>query len=360
MQQIRGLTPTTPVTPVLLDSAALAAKLTAINDSETNHQAVADEGSLFIRMGLLPAGSSLEKLETDLDAGQVVGFYDPVSKGLYVLSTNGGVGPEEKFIFSHEYTHALQDQAFGLDRLATDTADQGDRDLARTALAEGDATLVMTQWAATGLTPAELIAIAGQSMTSGQQAQLDAAPAILRDTLLFPYDAGLTFVEALYAQGGWTAVNQVYSKPPDSTSQVLHPDLYAQGVEPVTVHVPAVPSALAGWKLTMQDTLGELQLGTWLATGTAALVQADARSAVAAWAGDRVGLYDGPSGEWAVVVHTAWRTSAGRDAFETAAGTMLAGLGPEYRVCGAGLDVEIALASSSALIPEFIDCNTMG
>jgi hypothetical protein len=125
--------------------------------------------------------------------------------------------------------------------------------------------------------------------------------------------------------------------------------------------VPAVPASLPGWKFTLQDTLGELQLRVWLGTGRDGLSADAAATAVATWGGDRVALYEGPAGEWAVVLRSTWRTAAGRDEFLAAARTMLGGLGREGRVCGTGTtDVEIAIASSEALVPEFIDCNTMG
>ncbi|HEU6438934.1 MAG TPA: hypothetical protein VFC12_00720, partial [Terriglobales bacterium] len=110
VETIRELQRTSTVTPVLLDSAGVRDWLTKANAAQTNHAALANETKLFVHLGLLPAGSDLEQMELDLQAGQVVGFYDPESKGLYILSDSGGVGPVQKITFSHEYTHALQDQ----------------------------------------------------------------------------------------------------------------------------------------------------------------------------------------------------------------------------------------------------------
>jgi hypothetical protein len=361
VEGIRQLQPKSTVTPVLLDSQGVRDWLTKATADQTNHQALADESRLFAHLGLIPAGSSLEQMELDLEAGQVVGFYDPISKGLYVLSESGGVGAMQKLTFSHEYTHALQDQNFGLDKLATDTPDQGDRDLARTALPEGDATLQMTLWSQKNLSLPELLAIAGDSLSAASADQLAKAPAILRETLTFPYDAGLNFVQGIYNKGGWAAVDKVYSNPPASTSQILHPQLYTDGVEPVAVTVPAVPAQLgSGWKLTMQDTIGELQLRIWLEGENASGDQsAAAASATADWGGDRIGLYEGPNGEWAVLLHTAWRSGAGASAFSTDANQRLEALGGQFRVCGDSTHVNVAIASSEALVPEFIDCNTM-
>ncbi len=341
---------------MLLDSAQIASWLAKANAEQTNHQALADESRLFIDMGMLPAGSSLEQMQTALDSSQVVGLYDPVSKGLYVLSDSGGVGPSAKFIFSHEFTHALQDQNFGLAKLATDTPDQGDRDVARTALLEGDATLLMTLWASKYLSLADLVAIANQSGSAAQQKQLDAAPPILRQGLTFPYTAGLTFVQSVYQSGGWAAVNRLYANPPTSTSQIIHPELYAQGVEPVAVSVPVVPTSLSGsgWKLTMQDTLGEFQLGIWL-DGLKSTNSGGA-DAVAEWGGDRVGLYEGPNGQWAVVLRTVWRSASGAGAFDSAVGTLLPQLGSPSRTCASGNQELVALASSQELLPLFAPC----
>ena len=65
---------------------------------------------------------------------------------------------------------------FGLAKLGTDTPDQNDRDLARLSLAEGDATLSMTQWSAKNLSFVEILTLAGSATTGADQ--LAAAPAI--------------------------------------------------------------------------------------------------------------------------------------------------------------------------------------
>jgi hypothetical protein len=361
VESIRELRARSPVNPVLLDSAGVAAWLDKANAEQTNHVALAEKSRLFVDLGLLPPGSSLEQLELDLQSSQVIGFYDPVSKGLYVLSESGGVGALEKITFSHEFTHALQDQNFGLDKLALDTPEQSDRDLARTALPEGDATLAMTLWSSRYMSLPELLSVAGDSGAAAQQQQLDAAPPILRDTLEFPYFQGLTFVRGIYARGGWAAVDRVYANPPASTSQILHPDLYAQGVTPVQVGVPAVPSSLPGWQLTTQDTLGEYELGVWLAG--AGERNAGTADAVSQWGGDRVALYEGPNGQWAVVLVTAWRSADGATAFDGAVRTLLGQMGGVSRVCNGSNTKSVGqtwegvyLASSASVLGSFAPC----
>lgn len=356
VETMRELQRTSTVTPVLLDSAGVRDWLTKANAAQTNHVALANETKLFVRLGLLPAGSDLEQMELDLQAGQVVGFYDPVSKGLYVLSDSGGVGPVQKITFSHEYTHALQDQVFGLDKLAIDTPDQGDRDLARTALVEGDATLAMTLWSTKNMSITDLLAAVGDSSSAAQTDQLARAPRILRESLLFPYTGGLALVQSVYDKGGWAAVDQLYASPPDSTSQILHPDLYTRKVKPVAVSVPAVPASLSGWQLTMQDTLGELQLRIWLeGENPNSAATTAATSTASAWAGDRVALYEGPNGAWAVVLNTTWASAAGAQAFANAVPAALKVLGPS-RKCDDSTHVDIAISSSQAVLPALLPC----
>ena len=360
VEQLRDLSATRTVDPILLDEQGVRDWLTKANQDQTDHVSMAKESRLLIHLGLLPAGSSLEQLELDLQAGQVVGFYDPISKQLYVLSQSGGVGVLQKVTFSHEFTHALQDQNFGLAKLNTDAADQTDRDLARLSLAEGDATLSMSQWSAKNLSLVDILTLAGSAGAGTDQ--LAAAPAILRQTLLFPYQQGLAFVQGIYDNGGWAAVDALYAKPPDSTSQILHPELYAAGVEPVAVTLPKVPTSLAaGWQLISQDTLGEVDLSVWLEGEHPTSDQTDAATnATAQWGGDRVGLYEGPNGTWAVVLRTDWRTDAGRQAFRDEAALAAGRLADPIAVCSGPSAVDVFVASDRTTLDAFSTCNPIG
>jgi hypothetical protein len=358
VEALRELGPKSPVTPVLLDEQGISDWMTRANQNGVDHAALAAQSRLFAHLGLLPSGASLEQLELALNAGQAVGFYDADTKQLYLLSQSGSVGPEQKLTFSHEFTHALQDQHFGLAKLAIDTPDQGDRDLARTALPEGDATLSMMQWALAHMSLADLGSVTLSEAAGPQTAQLNNAPAILREDLLFPYVDGLAFIESVYARGGWSAVDRLYARPPNSTSQILHPNLYSGVIDPVAVSLPAVPAALgSGWKVAYQDTMGELQLRVWLEgehpTGAE---KTAADSAASSWAGDRIGLYEGPNGAWAVVLRTQWRGASGRTAFAAAASTTLGALSSPSSVCGDALEANIVIASDTTVMGGFTTC----
>jgi hypothetical protein len=179
----------------------------------------------------------------------------------------------------------------------------------------------MSLWAQNNLTPAELLEAAGAA-DPASQAVLDRMPAILKDPLTFPYTSGLQIALNAYATGGgYGAVDELYRNPPDSTEQVLHPEKLVAREAPVAV---AFPDDLAarlgdGWKVSLQDTFGELLLGIIVKDGGAAAPD----SAAAGWGGDRVALIEGPNGETAAVLDTAWDTEADAAEFEAALAPMV-------------------------------------
>jgi hypothetical protein len=326
VEAIRGLPAKVTVDPVILDQAALDAALRAQFDKDNPAADITAAERVDRALGLIPADASLKELELQLLSGQVIGFYDPETKKMSVKSASGAIGVAEQITFAHEYDHALQDQQFDLSKLGIDDRDQGDRSLARLALVEGDATLVMTEWASTALTPAQLLQYLAQSDITGQAATLAKLPAALRAQLLFPYTSGLAFVQGLQTKGGWGAVDQAFARPPDSTEQVLHPEKYTAREAPVIVPVPAdLATRLgAGWTVEFQDTFGEFGLRSWLQS-VGGLDAAAASAAADGWGGDRVVLVaDGAS--FALAIQTVWDTPADATAFAAAAGTTRARL----------------------------------
>ena len=335
---IRGLQPKAKVDPQILDDAGIK-KLIGDSFSKDNPpEIVAANERILKGFGLLPADASLKDLFINLLGSQVAGLYNPGTKKLYVVSRSGGLGGAEKTTFAHEFTHALQDQNFNLGTLHLDEIGQGDRSTARLALVEGDATLSMTYWQLQNLSQAELGAMIAAAGSDPSTKVLLDMPPILRESLLFPYVQGLSFVQGLQASGGWQAVDEAFAKPPASTEQIIHPEKYASGEAPLAVTLPKdLATRLgAGWTVALDDTFGELQLGIWL-RGNRAINAGAANDAAAGWGGDRIALVDGPGGAWGVVLRTAWDTDADAVAFEAAATALVAGLpSPGALLPGAG------------------------
>jgi hypothetical protein len=352
--QIRGLTPKASVQPKLLDDAGLK-KLVQDSFSKDNPpEIVAANGRLLKALGLLDQAASLQDLYIELLGSQVAGLYNPDDKQLYVVSKSGAIGPTEKVTFAHEYTHALQDQNFNLKGLALDQIGEGDRALGRLSLVEGDATLLMSYWAAANLTQAETLQMLGESLNPETTKVLTDMPAVLRESLLFPYTTGLTFIQGLQTTGGWQAVNDAFARPPASTEQVIHPDKYAAGEAPVVVDLPndLATRLGAGWKVGLEDTLGEFSLRVWLANAGGGKGAASALPASEGWGGDRVALLDGPDAATAVAISTTWDTAADAAEFETAARLVVGGLADSGDVLApvGGKTVTVVIASTVDLV----------
>ena len=133
----------------------------------------------------------------------VAGYYDPRSKRLRIVE-GATPGPLAEIVLAHELNHALEDQRFGLapDETATD-----DAALARVALVEGTAMLVMQEYVLryVGADQAMARGCSGSAM-SGQPD----LPKFVQDQLIFPYLGGLQFATALQQQdgGGWATLDE--------------------------------------------------------------------------------------------------------------------------------------------------------
>jgi hypothetical protein len=349
--EIRGLEPSREVERRFIDEGELRTMITGMVDEETPPEYIAATERFYKAFGLIPADANLRELTLDLLSGGVAGFYRDDQNTLYVVSPSGDLGVNERITFAHEYDHALQDQNTDVFSEQEDVLDQSDRLLARQAVYEGDATLLMTVWSTENFDLADLAELFAISNDPEAAALLERMPAILRETLLFPYTTGLQFVLPIQAQGDWEAVDALYDRMPESTEQILHPEAYEAGEDPVEV---AIPEGLAGdlgpgWASAQEDTFGELQLGIWLREAGLPTSQADA--AAAGWGGDRLAVLNGPDDTWAVVLETAWDTADDATAFRDAAETAVAGLPQPGSVVETDDDrIRILVASDEATL----------
>jgi hypothetical protein len=343
---IRGLEPSRTVPRQSIDETELRTMMTAEFDRETPPANVAANDQLYKALGLIPADSSLRDLTLDMLSGGVVGFYRNDQGKLYVVSKTGLPGVGERITFAHEFDHALQDQNFTVFKDQEGILDQSDRILARQAIYEGDATLLMSVWAAAHFGPADMLAYLALSLDPATQAVLQRTPAFLRDLLEYPYTTGLSFVQAAQLNGGWGGVDDLYRRMPESTEQVLHPAKYAANEAPVPVALPEDLAAQlgTGWSVPLEDTFGELEIDYWLRD--AGVAPATASAAAAGWGGDRLAVAEGPSGAWGVVLDTTWDTLADASEFSDAAGTAIGGLASPARISSpAGKHVVVLIAS---------------
>jgi hypothetical protein len=349
--QIRGLRPSRPVPRQSIDQAELRTILTEEFDRQSPPDYVAANERLYQALGLIPADSDLRDLTLDMLGGGVVGFYRNDQGKLYVVSKTGLPGVGERITFAHEFDHALQDQNFTVFKDQEGILDESDRILARQAVFEGDATLLMTLWAAAHFSPQDMLAYLALSADPAAQAVLQRTPPFLRDLLLYPYTTGLLFVQTAEQRGGWPGVDDLYARMPMSTEQILHPEKYTADEAPIQVHLPADLAGQLGngWSIPLEDTFGELQIDYWLRES--GVKAATASAAAAGWGGDRLAVARGPSGAWGVVIDTAWDSAADASEFADAANAAVAGLASPARVSSpAGTHVAVLVASSDVAL----------
>ncbi|HET7029767.1 MAG TPA: hypothetical protein VFI34_04610 [Candidatus Limnocylindrales bacterium] len=358
VREIRGLQERQPVTPTILSPDEMADLLRRQLDTESPPALVASYERLYHDLGVLPKDQKLSDVYVDLLTSQVAGLYVPTDKKLYVVSKAGGVGPLEKVLYSHEYTHALQDQNFDLVAFQPDTLnDQSDRQLARQALVEGDAYVTMTVWLQQHLSPAEIGVVLQQSGDQAAEDALKRIPPLVASQILFAALEGTVWALGLQTTGGFAAIDDAFKHPPDSTEQILHPDKWQSREQPIDVQLPAdLPSRLgAGWSVGLQDTFGEHQLGVWI-SGAVPVggLPAPPPAAAVGWGGDRMALYDGPGGSWAVVFKTEWDSPKDAAEFEAAIGPKVAAAaGPGQVLPGEGGAVRwIVIGSDDAVLSK--------
>src|SRR5437762_8690938 len=193
-----------------------------LDEEMTAAQAHASEVNLR-KLGLAPAEFQYRALMIRLLTEQVAGYYDPKTQQFHLADWIDLDG--QKPIMAHELTHALQDQHFNLLRFEHWPKRDSDAELAAHALIEGDATLAMVLYVANN--PLRALAFLKSLGATGiATEELDKAPRALRESLLFPYQDGLNWTRSVYKEGGWNQVSQAFTKLPQSTEQVLHPDKY--------------------------------------------------------------------------------------------------------------------------------------
>ena len=306
--------------------------------------------------GLLPDTLNLRKFMLTLLAEQVVGYYDPATKVLYVVGATGAKdGPVPEMVgvtINHELVHALQDQYLGLDSLVKARGDN-DRQSAMQAVVEGQATFEQLAMTMGGGNFAARLPGGWDRVrqmirdSQGSMPVFATAPLIIQETLLFPYLSGAEFARQVKEKGRTAA--QLYGHLPASTAEVLNPARYLDStIVPVRVTLPAPK----GVTVTRDNNLGEFETRLLLMQHLND-VGAATRGA-AGLVGDRYYVVNTPRGAgitWATIWSTAVGAAQFRDLmeriiekrFEVKSGS--GGNGSSRRFSGKGRRLELAAAT---------------
>ncbi len=254
------------------------------------------------RLGVVPDSVDVIGLLTRLLTEQVVGYYDPKRKTLFVV--DGRAGVERETVIRHELTHALQDQYVNLDSIQNIQGDD-DRVEAAQAVFEGHATVMMIGNAARTIAWDK----ARESIREARASNpvFSAAPGFLAEGLLFPYLGGAEFVRTAMGDGVTSA--QLLSELPTSTSQVLHREKWGPRGNPADLVRITAP---AGLNISYQNSFGEFE--TRLALAELLGEVGPAAAAARGHDGDRFAVLTLASGEGLAWV-TAWDTPLDAEEF---------------------------------------------
>jgi hypothetical protein len=275
------------------------------------------ERRAMVAWGLIPPGFDLAGFLTDLVLEQAAAYYDPVGK---VMVLANWLGPDEqREALTHELVHLLQDRQLDLDRFLTAPPGKGDEGLARQALIEGEA-VALTLDRALGRQGQDLGRLPDASpvqraiVASGTGPVLGRAPRFLRQLLTFPYAGGLGFVHQFRRRHPWAEFSRLYTDPPRSTTQIMHPERYFDRREdPVPVSLPDLAAGLGpGARRAFEDEAGEFGL-----TGILAEFLGEDASA-AGWRGDRYALWEDGRGTTVLAALSVWDAEPAAIAFADA------------------------------------------
>ncbi len=218
---------------------------------------------VFLKLfGLVADDFDLKQALVDVLTEQATALYDYKTRNLY-LSTWTPKDLQE-FALVHELVHAVADQRFGLEKFVKKSK-TADEDLARSAVIEGQASWVMTEWVmrqgGQSLAENRLLAVASAAASRIEAKDYPVyshAPLYIRETMIFPYADGLLFQQSLIERYGKEGFARVFERPPLSTQHILQPELYYAGLKPGKAALPALRKP-KGYKKIREGVLGQLE-----------------------------------------------------------------------------------------------------
>ena len=305
-------------------------------------------------LGLLPDTLDLRRYMLKLLGEQVIGYYDPATKVLYVVSdTSAGRAVLVEVTIAHELVHALQDQYIPLDSIQKQR-DDNDRQTAAQSVMEGQATY---EQMSSMLGGDMAVRMPGgwdrvREMIRENQTAMPvfaSAPMLLQETLLFPYLSGAEYIRRYkQAKTGRTP----WQPLPASTEQVMHYEKYVAGERPLKVELPPLLTGTAVY----ENDLGEFETRLFLFQALQDL-GTSARSAEG-WGGDRYVVANLPGGagiSWVTVWDTPIDAGEFREAAQRAAQRRLgvAGTGADtkrFEAKGRVIEISTATVQGKAAI----------
>lgn len=255
---------------------ALAGEL----DKPENQVFLSDTGVLLRQLRVINKDQDLKSLFLKVMGQQVAAYYDPEKKRVAYVEgtsskafTNSAAMPViDRFVYVHEFCHAVEDSHFDLERLTRESMSDFDRNMALTSLVEGDAMLVgldsvFAEAPVNTATPfgAFAVQMIGRMDLSDEVKMMGDCPGFLSGALLRPYLDGGVFANRIRREAGWKAIDSIYkANLPQTSAEILYPERrFLRGFKPVIFKPEATlfASAPSG---VMTNRLGAIGISLWL------------------------------------------------------------------------------------------------
>ena len=292
MSKLTGLSQQKPLKKTLRSREEIRAYLLKQMDEDKDKEERYASAKSAEAFGLIPKGFDLDAFLVDLLTEQIAGLYDPKAQEFYIADWIPL--DDQRMVMAHELTHALEDQHYRIDEWEKAAKPNSDAELAREAVLEGSATAAMVDYMlqSTGKSLNDLpdfdpSAVMGDM---GNAPELQKAPPFIKDVLIFPYISGMSFSTSAMKPGGWSSLPRLFDKPPVSTQQILHPNLYKLGKLPEKIELPGFEGVVGPqWKKLEEDVMGELG---WREVLRQFLDHQIADSTAAHWSGDKYATFE--------------------------------------------------------------------
>ena len=275
----------------LVDRDTVERDLTERLKNDEDSQRMEHAELVLKKFGFLPRDFHLRQFFISMMREQVAGYYNIKDQTVYLLDWIEPVA--QRAILAHELTHALQDQNFHLDKWNKAPGDEKDKKkkwspenldptqesiddeqlVARVALLEGQGMAELIDYALSfrgrnvNNSPVEVDALK-RGMTEDKQSPIfNSAPRFLKESLVFPYREGLTFVqEVMFKKGRDGAFAGTMANPPKTTREIMQPGTYlAQERIPPLVLPKLQPILGSGYSGYDAGAMGEFDVSIFLA-----------------------------------------------------------------------------------------------
>ena len=319
--QLRGLSLKHEVSIQKETKAELRVSMEKDLEKPDNKLSLEESDVLLRQFRLLDKDQSLKELLLRFMEEGAAAYYDHEERRLVYLEEPAKTNESaamlfqgmERFVYVHEFTHAIEDSHYGLTQRTKEAQSDFDRSQALTSFIEGNAVLTGIDSLLDGFpmnTVTPLGAWGSETLMQGADMEevakeFEWCPAFLSGAMIRPYLDGMAFINRIRRDAGWQAVNTMYeSRMPQTTAEILYPERrYLKGFVPALFkQQPELFVSAKGAVAT--NSLGVM--GIALLLGGEEIATAYDYGFLKGWMGDRLYVMQGADGKQKRIWLSSW------------------------------------------------------